>query len=584
MERVSAPGQDPSLTVGALLNGTRRSRVREQAESGNGKQTKAKSGLPAPVSGPRAYFITFSCYGAWLHGEAPGSVDCRHNVFGTPVVEPNAGRKLAQRSRMDQPPYELDGPRRGYLLEAIREVCSQRGWWLFAAHVRTTHVHVIVQAGDPPEKVMSDFKAYSSRRLNEAGLDKPGRKRWVHHGSTRYLWKQEDLEGAIGYVLHEQGESMAVYAGPGVTREPDVAQQSRDREGAGTMERVSAPGRDPSLTVGALLKGTRRSRVASSTSGFTMMEIAISLAIIGIALVAIIGVLPIGMNVQQDVRQQTIIGQDANVFMEAIRNGSLGLDDLTNYVYAITNSWTQYGPGGTVVGSGVNGYSYTHALQTGFNYPLVGEPLTNGANIIGLLSTPEYIAAPLTQISGVAGQAIPSVFFGGISNHIVAYCRSISGPAYEKPPQDNPILQGDSFSYRMFVVNAPTPVDTNWFINVWTGGATGPGPLTLPVLYHWTYWNLPSGVSTALAPGSVNSPWQMTPNYTFEQALNLHELRLTFEWPQLPNGNLGTGRQTYQTLIAGQLLYQPVYQPGVSSVYYNPKLYCYQAQTFTNTP
>lgn len=316
-----------------------------------------------------------------------------------------------------------------------------------------------------------------------------------------------------------------------------------------------------------------------------MMEIAISLAIIGIALVAIIGVLPIGMNVQQDVRQQTIIGQDANVLMEAIRNGSLGLDDLTNYVYAITNYWQQYGPGGVPGPSGVNGYSYTHALQNGFNYPLAGKPLTNGANIIGLLSTPEYIApAGAPKSVGAAGQAIPSLFFGGISNHVVAYCRSISGPAYEKPPQDNPILQGDSFGYRMFVVNAPTPVDTNWFGIVWTPGtAYGSGAT---VFYDWTYWsvNLPAGNTTTLVPGSANSPWQMTPNYTFEQAVNLHELRLTFEWPQLPNGNLGTGRQTFQTLIAGQLEYQPVYQPGVSSIYYNPGLYCYQAQSFTNTP
>ena len=68
-----------------------------------------------------------------------------------------------------------------------------------------------------------------------------------------------------------------------------------------------------------------------------MVEIAICLAIIGIALVAIIGVLPIGINVQRDNREETFINQDATVFIEAIRNGARGLDDLTNYVYAITN-------------------------------------------------------------------------------------------------------------------------------------------------------------------------------------------------------------------------------------------------------
>ena len=71
-----------------------------------------------------------------------------------------------------------------------------------------------------------------------------------------------------------------------------------------------------------------------------MVEIAICLAIIGMALVAIIGVLPLGMNVQRDNREETVINQDATVFLEAIRNGARGLNDLTNYVYAITNYWT----------------------------------------------------------------------------------------------------------------------------------------------------------------------------------------------------------------------------------------------------
>src|ERR1017187_8341595 len=79
-----------------------------------------------------------------------------------------------------------------------------------------------------------------------------------------------------------------------------------------------------------------------SPRAFTMVEIAISLAIIGFAMVAIIGVLPIGMTVQKDNREETVINQDATVFMNAIRNGARGLDDLTNYVTAITNDVWRY--------------------------------------------------------------------------------------------------------------------------------------------------------------------------------------------------------------------------------------------------
>src|SRR5437660_5518368 len=79
------------------------------------------------------------------------------------------------------------------------------------------------------------------------------------------------------------------------------------------------------------------STIQRAQSAFTMIEIAISLAVIAFALVAIIGILPTGMQVQKDNRQETIVNLDATIFLNAIRNGALGVDDLTNYVYAITN-------------------------------------------------------------------------------------------------------------------------------------------------------------------------------------------------------------------------------------------------------
>src|SRR5438132_3916577 len=72
-----------------------------------------------------------------------------------------------------------------------------------------------------------------------------------------------------------------------------------------------------------------------SARAFTMVEIALCIAIIGFALVAIIGVLPAAMRVQQDNRSDTLIDQDGNYFMEAIRHGAQGLDDLSIYVYEI---------------------------------------------------------------------------------------------------------------------------------------------------------------------------------------------------------------------------------------------------------
>jgi len=78
-------------------------------------------------------------------------------------------------------------------------------------HVRPTHVHVVVRAERTPERVMNAFKAYASHEMNARGLDNPERKRWTRHGSTRYLWKRENVEAAVDYVVQNQGNPMAVF-------------------------------------------------------------------------------------------------------------------------------------------------------------------------------------------------------------------------------------------------------------------------------------------------------------------------------------------------------------------------------------
>ncbi len=112
---------------------------------------------------------------------------------------------------MDQPAYHMDQMRRDAVLEAIQEVCGHRGWRLLAAHVRSNHVHTVVEAEAEPERVMKDFKAYASRRLNRKNLDHPNRKRWARHGSTRWLWKPQHVSAAIQYVVAEQGDAMSAF-------------------------------------------------------------------------------------------------------------------------------------------------------------------------------------------------------------------------------------------------------------------------------------------------------------------------------------------------------------------------------------
>ena len=160
------------------------------------------------------YLITFAAYGWHIHGDECGSVDRAHNVPGSRLVEEDPKRASAERRVMDQQPYLMDEERRKAVRAAIEEVCEFRGWMLIACHVRSNHVHVVLDAEDAPEKAMLDFKSYASGELNRLKLDGAGRKRWARHGSTRWLWTKEELDAAIVYVVSRQGEPMAVFERP----------------------------------------------------------------------------------------------------------------------------------------------------------------------------------------------------------------------------------------------------------------------------------------------------------------------------------------------------------------------------------
>jgi type II secretory pathway pseudopilin PulG len=118
-------------------------------------------------------------------------------------------------------------------------------------------------------------------------------------------------------------------------------------------------------------------------SAFTMVEIAICLAVIGFALVAIIGVLPLGIQVQSDNRQEAIINHDGAYFLDAIRKGAPA-EDLRLYVEEISLT---YSNGNNVVVHTTNKFRDNH-------------------HIIGLLSNPYSVKTEATvrALSGAANE------------------------------------------------------------------------------------------------------------------------------------------------------------------------------------
>ncbi len=160
------------------------------------------------MSDPLAYFLTWHTYGTWLPGHAQGSVDKEHCQFGSSFAPPESERFARNAAALVHPPVSLDKSRRTAVQAAIIEVCAYRCWTLLALHVRTTHIHAVIAAPTTPEKVLNDFKAYATRRLRREKLATMELRVWSGHGSTRYIWKDEQLADVIDYVVNRQGTAL----------------------------------------------------------------------------------------------------------------------------------------------------------------------------------------------------------------------------------------------------------------------------------------------------------------------------------------------------------------------------------------
>jgi REP element-mobilizing transposase RayT len=155
-----------------------------------------------------AYFITFTCYGTWLHGDARGSTLKRSDGRNL-ALSPNPQRETFNSDALKRPPVALDRPMRNTVDGAVREACVFRGWRLLALNVRTNHVHVVIEA--PPvkgDRVVSALKARATLALRKSRLAEADAPVWSEGGSCRWLWDERSVEAACRYVTDQQGPDL----------------------------------------------------------------------------------------------------------------------------------------------------------------------------------------------------------------------------------------------------------------------------------------------------------------------------------------------------------------------------------------
>lgn len=156
------------------------------------------------MSTPLAYLLTWTCYGSRLHGDSRGTVDADHNTHGEPFIAENISREVRCLFRMKHDPLELNTAARQIVDRVIFDHCRIRRWELHARNVRTNHVHLVVSCDVHPREAMNQFKAWSTRRLREAGLLGPTQPAWTEGGSRRWLWERDSVTAAVEYVNERQ--------------------------------------------------------------------------------------------------------------------------------------------------------------------------------------------------------------------------------------------------------------------------------------------------------------------------------------------------------------------------------------------
>jgi len=152
---------------------------------------------------PMAWFITWTTYGTWLHGDARGS------FLDRTYLRPDRELERANRSALTGEIVCLSDRQRAIVDTTLVAECAAQGWLIHALNVRTNHVHLVVSAARAGTFVRTRLKALASKAVSdEAGLPMAGgdgRQRWwTEKGNVVPIEDEKSLEGTTVYVRELQ--------------------------------------------------------------------------------------------------------------------------------------------------------------------------------------------------------------------------------------------------------------------------------------------------------------------------------------------------------------------------------------------
>lgn len=163
----------------------------------------------------RVWFLTWTCYGQWLPGDARGFVsnkfegektEKRKNQVGSPYDSGRPALHTLAKGLMASPPVRLTREQAQAVREQMEETARIRGWNIEAGAVMQNHVHLLVRVPDdpPPEKLLRDFKSWTSKKLNTLFPAPNLRTWWTEGGSTRKIDSENSFQQCVTYILEQE--------------------------------------------------------------------------------------------------------------------------------------------------------------------------------------------------------------------------------------------------------------------------------------------------------------------------------------------------------------------------------------------
>jgi len=148
---------------------------------------------------PLAWYLTWTTYATWLHGDERGS----HTR--SRYLQPDPGLEAEVRGELVEQPVYLSPAQRLIIEKTIPNECQSQGWTLHAVNARTNHVHAVISANRDGSFLRSRLKALTSAALSDdAQLPMAGshgrRKWWTEKGNIVEVDSEKALDEIVIYV------------------------------------------------------------------------------------------------------------------------------------------------------------------------------------------------------------------------------------------------------------------------------------------------------------------------------------------------------------------------------------------------